>query len=240
MFAEVVRGHLGLTDIKHVFPGFNGPTAGGLGCRGIVIGTGVGSSDPEPDSIVERPRRSRSLETRPRSRFTLPLVTLQDLRTPCVLVDWARAERNIDRMQAAATAGGLRLRPHAKTHKSPELARLQIARGAVGICCAKLGEAEVFADAGIADIRLPYPLHPRNADRVLALLDRAAHLVHRRSRGRGAGLVRRAAARRIARSTCWSRSTSACIAAASIPTRLAPPTWSRGSPRCPACASAAC
>ena len=76
-------------------------------------------------------------------------------------------------MQAAATAGGLRLRPHAKTHKSPEVARLQLARGAAGICCAKLGEAEVFADAGFTDIRLPYPLHPSNADRVLALLDRA-------------------------------------------------------------------
>ena len=99
-------------------------------------------------------------------------MTLQELRTPCVLVDWRRLERNIDRMQAAADAGGLRLRPHAKTHKSPEVARLQLARGAKGICCAKLGEAEVFADAGFEDIRLPYPLHPSNADRVIALLDR--------------------------------------------------------------------
>ena len=77
-------------------------------------------------------------------------------------------------MQAAATRPRLRLRPHAKTHKSPEIARKQIARGAVGICCAKLGEAEVFADAGIADIRLPYPLNPVNADRVFALADRIA------------------------------------------------------------------
>ena len=51
-------------------------------------------------------------------------------------------------------------------------ARRQIGRGAVGICCAKLGEAEVFAQAGIADIRLPYPLNPVNAARVVALLDR--------------------------------------------------------------------
>ncbi len=76
-------------------------------------------------------------------------------------------------MQATADAHAVRLRPHSKTHKSPEVARRQIARGAVGICCAKLGEAEVFADAGITDIRLPYPLHPANADRLLALLDRA-------------------------------------------------------------------
>jgi D-serine deaminase-like pyridoxal phosphate-dependent protein len=47
---------------------------------------------------------------------------------------------------------------------------MQIEAGAVGICCAKLGEAEVFADAGIADIRLPYPVNPINADRVIALL----------------------------------------------------------------------
>jgi D-serine deaminase-like pyridoxal phosphate-dependent protein len=75
-------------------------------------------------------------------------------------------------MQSAATARGLRLRPHTKTHKSPLIARWQIEHGAVGICCAKLGEAEVFADAGFTDIRLPYPINPSNADRVLALLDR--------------------------------------------------------------------
>jgi D-serine deaminase-like pyridoxal phosphate-dependent protein len=99
-------------------------------------------------------------------------VTVTDLRTPAVLVDKARALRNLDRMQAAATARGLRLRPHAKTHKSPIVARWQIERGAVGICCAKIGEAEVFADAGIADIRIPYPLNPANADRVVALAGR--------------------------------------------------------------------
>jgi D-serine deaminase-like pyridoxal phosphate-dependent protein len=99
-------------------------------------------------------------------------VNITNLRTPCVLVDHPRVERNIARMQAAADERGLRLRPHAKTHKCPDLARVQVGRGAVGICCAKLGEAEVFADAGIADIRLPYPLNPVNADRVLRLLDR--------------------------------------------------------------------
>lgn len=100
-------------------------------------------------------------------------MTLADLRTPAVLVDKTRALRNIDRMQTAATARGIRLRPHAKTHKSPVIARWQIDRGAVGICCAKLGEAEVFADAGIADIRIPYPLSPANADRLIALAPRA-------------------------------------------------------------------
>src|SRR4029453_6711059 len=54
------------------------------------------------------------------------------------------------------------------------VARWQIDRGAVGICCAKIGEAEVFAEDGIADIRLPYPVHPSNAPRLLALMDRAS------------------------------------------------------------------
>ena len=73
-----------------------------------------------------------------------------------------------------ASAAGVRLRPHAKTHKSPIIAKWQIDRGAVGVCCAKLGEAEVFVDAGISDIRLPYPVNPTNASRVVALQDRAA------------------------------------------------------------------
>lgn len=99
-------------------------------------------------------------------------VNLTELRTPCVLVDSNRVERNLDRLQSAAAQRGLRLRPHAKTHKSIELAKRQVAGGAVGICCAKLGEAEIFAAAGIEDIRLPYPLHPVNAERVVELLDR--------------------------------------------------------------------
>jgi D-serine deaminase-like pyridoxal phosphate-dependent protein len=100
-------------------------------------------------------------------------VKLDQLRTPAVLIDRVRAIRNLDRVQAAATARGVKLRPHTKTHKSPEIARWQVERGAAGICCAKLGEAEVFADAGFDDIRLPYPLNPSNADRLIALLDRA-------------------------------------------------------------------
>jgi D-serine deaminase-like pyridoxal phosphate-dependent protein len=100
-------------------------------------------------------------------------VRITELATPQVLIDRHRVLHNIDRMQAAASGGNLRLRPHAKTHKSPVVARWQIERGAVGICCAKLGEAEVFAAAGITDIRLPYPLHPSNAPRVLALMKQA-------------------------------------------------------------------
>src|SRR5829696_900407 len=99
---------------------------------------------------------------------------LSDLPTPQVLVDRRRALANIGRVQLMADAAGARLRPHAKTHKSPVVARWQIDRGAVGVCCAKVGEAEVFAAAGITDIRLPYPVNPSNAARVLALMDRAS------------------------------------------------------------------
>src|SRR5437773_5255355 len=99
---------------------------------------------------------------------------VSDLSTPCVLVDKRRVLANIDRVQALADRAGVHLRPHTKTHKSPIIARWQISRGAVGICCAKLGEAEVMAAAGVADIRLAYPIHPSNAARLLALMERAA------------------------------------------------------------------
>lgn len=99
---------------------------------------------------------------------------LSDLPTPQVLVDRERLLNNIERVQKLADAAGARLRPHAKTHKSPAIARWQIERGAAGICCAKLGEAEVFVQAGIHRIRLPYPINPSNAARVIALMDRAS------------------------------------------------------------------
>ena len=99
---------------------------------------------------------------------------LSDLPTPQVLIDHSRAMRNIARVQQLASAAGMRLRPHAKTHKSPVVARWQIEHGAVGICCAKVGEAEVFVDAGIDDIRLPYPVNPSNVARLVALMNRAS------------------------------------------------------------------
>jgi len=99
---------------------------------------------------------------------------VSDLPTPQVLIDRARLMRNIDRAQRLASNAGVALRPHAKTHKSPVIAKWQIEAGAAGVCCAKVGEAEVFVEAGIANIRLPYPVSPSNAGRILALADRAA------------------------------------------------------------------
>jgi D-serine deaminase-like pyridoxal phosphate-dependent protein len=100
-------------------------------------------------------------------------VLLENLRTPKVLIEQSRVIANIERLQAAVTARGLRLRPHAKTHKSTRVARWQLDRGAVGICCAKLDEAKVFAENGIENIRLPYPLNPSNAPLLLTLQDQS-------------------------------------------------------------------
>jgi D-serine deaminase-like pyridoxal phosphate-dependent protein len=101
-------------------------------------------------------------------------VLLTELPTPQVVVDRSRLFRNISRIQDLASSAGISLRPHSKTHKSPTIARMQIDRGAVGICCAKVGEAEVMAAAGITDIRLAYPINPSNAPRLLALMERAS------------------------------------------------------------------
>ena len=82
--------------------------------------------------------------------------TIDQLDTPCVLVDIDRAEANLTRAQTYADTHGVKLRPHIKTHKLPRFAKLQVGLGAIGITCQKLGEAEVMADAGIEDILLPY------------------------------------------------------------------------------------
>jgi D-serine deaminase-like pyridoxal phosphate-dependent protein len=78
--------------------------------------------------------------------------------TPEVVIDLGRLQANIARAAAVADAHGVQLRPHVKTHKMLQVASLQIQAGAVGIQVAKLGEAEVFAQAGIADIFVGYPL----------------------------------------------------------------------------------
>ena len=76
----------------------------------------------------------------------------KDIQTPCLIVDLAALERNIDRMQRFADAMGVRLRVHGKMHKSAHIALMQIEKGAVGVCCQKVSEAEAFARAGVKDI----------------------------------------------------------------------------------------
>ena len=76
-------------------------------------------------------------------------MTRDDIPTPALLLDLDRFERNLRRMAEHVVRHGKHLRPHAKTHKCPEIARRQIASGARGVACAKVGEAEVLARAGI-------------------------------------------------------------------------------------------
>ncbi|NNG03256.1 MAG: D-TA family PLP-dependent enzyme [Inquilinus sp.] len=83
---------------------------------------------------------------------------IDDLDTPCVVIDLDRVDRNLRRFQTYCDDNGLANRPHVKTHKIPEFARRQVALGAGGIVCQKLGEAEVMADAGLDDILIPYNL----------------------------------------------------------------------------------
>jgi D-serine deaminase-like pyridoxal phosphate-dependent protein len=100
-------------------------------------------------------------------------VSTIELDTPAVVVDVDRLQRNLERWQAHCDAVGLASRPHVKTHKSVEIARRQIALGARGITCQKLGEAEVMAAAGIDDILLPYNLlGPAKLERLAALAAR--------------------------------------------------------------------
>lgn len=90
--------------------------------------------------------------------MTIARTIARDYGTPALVIDMDRVEANIARIQALCDAAGLANRPHIKTHKSPVLAKMQIAAGAKGITCQKIGEAEVMAEAGIDDILISYNL----------------------------------------------------------------------------------
>ena len=93
-----------------------------------------------------------------------------DLDTPCLCVDLDRLEGNLDRMQTTVTGNGIASRPHAKTHKCPAIARLQIATGSVGICTAKISEAEVMFEHGVEQILLTtVNVSPRKIRRAMYL-----------------------------------------------------------------------
>lgn len=96
--------------------------------------------------------------------------SLRDLNTPVLVVELAALEANIATMAALVKLHGVALRPHAKTHKSVDIARLQIAAGAVGLCCAKLGEAEALAAGGIPGLHVTSPVVTPQAIARLAAL----------------------------------------------------------------------
>jgi 3-hydroxy-D-aspartate aldolase len=94
------------------------------------------------------------------------------LNTPSLIIDLDLLDGNIARMAGLCAERAIKLRPHAKTHKSIEIARRQLAAGAVGICCAKLGEAEILAAGGIESILITSPVVTAEGCRRLAALNR--------------------------------------------------------------------
>src|ERR1700678_1540434 len=97
----------------------------------------------------------------------------EGIDTPALVVDLDTLSSNIDSMASRILAKGVALRPHAKTHKSPQIARLQIDHGARGLTVGTVGEAEVFAAAGVDDVFIAYPLYVSGskAKRLRALAD---------------------------------------------------------------------
>ena len=97
-----------------------------------------------------------------------------DLDTPAVICDLDVLDRNLAAMPAHCRELGIPLRAHTKSHKIPEIAHRQIASGCVGICCQKLGDAEVMVAAGLKDILIPFNIvGPTKVERLIRLVRRA-------------------------------------------------------------------
>jgi D-serine deaminase-like pyridoxal phosphate-dependent protein len=101
----------------------------------------------------------------------------KELSTPALTINLDVLEANLDRMARYCKEHRLGLRPHTKTHKTPEVGRMQVGRGAVGLTVAKVGEAEVMADAGLDDILVAYPIWGAENLRRLAMLARTRNIL---------------------------------------------------------------
>jgi D-serine deaminase-like pyridoxal phosphate-dependent protein len=99
---------------------------------------------------------------------------LDEVDTPALVIELDAFERNLKRLSDAVAGRGVRVRTHAKTHKCPEIARRQIAAGAVGVCCQKVSEAEAMVDGGVADVLVSNEVvGARKLERLAALARRA-------------------------------------------------------------------
>jgi D-serine deaminase-like pyridoxal phosphate-dependent protein len=99
----------------------------------------------------------------------------RSLNTPVLVIDLAAMDANIATLAAFARRHGRNLRPHSKTHKSPQIAQRQIDAGALGVCCAKLGEAEAMVDHNIGGVLITSPVvTPQGIERLIALNQRVA------------------------------------------------------------------
>ena len=101
----------------------------------------------------------------------------RDLSTPALVIDLDILARNLDRMAGYCREHGLKLRPHTKTHKTVEVARMQLERGAAGLTVAKTGEAEVMAGVGETEILVAYPILGAEKLKRLAALARGRSLL---------------------------------------------------------------
>lgn len=95
---------------------------------------------------------------------------IQDLKTPALILDYDILEKNIKRMQQKADENNVKLRPHIKTHKCTEIARLQVKSGAIGITASTIQEVYSFAHAGFSDITWAFPLNPSYLEEVFSIL----------------------------------------------------------------------
>lgn len=98
------------------------------------------------------------------------------LPTPCVLVDLERLERNLADLQQQVVRHGVMLRPHAKSHKTPQIAERQLALGAAGLAVAKPSEARAFVERGMLDVDIAFPVAGRCAAEAVADLARSARI----------------------------------------------------------------
>lgn len=102
---------------------------------------------------------------------------IQNLETPCLLVDVDRTRDNIQRMQAICDEHGVALRPHMKTHKMVQVAKLQLESGARGLTCAKISEAEAMLASGVKEIFIAHSIvDPMKAPRLKTLAESLDHL----------------------------------------------------------------
>ena len=162
-------------------------------------------------------------------------MSIDEVDTPALIVDLDALEANLDHMAALAAAAGAKVRPHAKTHKSPVIAHMQMARGAIGQCVQKVAEAEILAWGGVTDILVSNEVvSPRKLAR-LAALTHFSRIAICADDLYGIDLIEAAARDAGVRLTFSSKSMSAPAAAESRQdrTRSSPPNGSRkaGAPR---------
>jgi D-serine deaminase-like pyridoxal phosphate-dependent protein len=107
-----------------------------------------------------------------------PGLPLADVDTPALVIDLDAFEHNLERMAGLVARAGVRLRPHAKTHKSPVIGLRQMALGAVGLCCQKVSEAEAMVMGGVPDVLVSNEVvGVRKLERLAALARQARVMV---------------------------------------------------------------